>query len=253
MLNDLLKKLGFGDKEIEVYLTVLKHGKILPADVAKLTKLNRSTVYSVAGDLIKQGVLTEDLGGSVRYLLALPPEDLMRLAETEEKKLEGKKKLIQETIGELKSFASEAVYSLPKITFIAEEEIERHLHKRSAAWTESMIKVDGIWWGFQDHSFVTYYMPWIEWYWKTAPPGVSLKLFSNPSDVERVMKEKNIQRREIRFWKEARDFTTSLWAIGDYVVMIMTNNRPFYLVEIHDAALSHNLREMFKGIWKGVG
>ena len=31
--------------------------------------------------------------------------------------------------------------------------------------------------------------------------------------------------------------------------MIITNQQPHYLVEIHDTALAHNLREVFKGIW----
>jgi hypothetical protein len=34
--------------------------------------------------------------------------------------------------------------------------------------------------------------------------------------------------------------------------MIVTGGTPRYLVEIHDAVLAHNMREVFKGIWKTV-
>ena len=80
MLQQLLKQLEFSEKESQVYLAVLAQGKILPVDVAKITNINRATVYSVAKELIKKGVIAEDLGGKARYLVALPPKDLDKLA-----------------------------------------------------------------------------------------------------------------------------------------------------------------------------
>jgi hypothetical protein len=32
--------------------------------------------------------------------------------------------------------------------------------------------------------------------------------------------------------------------------MAMTRQHQFYLVEIHDAMLAHNMREVFKTLWK---
>ena len=65
MINELLTQLGFGEKEIKVYLTLLQHGKLSPASLAKIVGLNRSTVYSVAKELKEKGVIAEDLGGQV--------------------------------------------------------------------------------------------------------------------------------------------------------------------------------------------
>ena len=42
----------------------------------------------------------------------------------------------------------------------------------------------------------------------------------------------------------------TLWIVGDYIIMIQTLEKPFYLVEIKDAVLSHNMREVFKKLWK---
>jgi sugar-specific transcriptional regulator TrmB len=76
MENELLNRLGFSDKEITVYTAILRYGKISPASLAKLTKLNRTTVYSVAKELIKQGVIAEDLGGPSLLLVAKSPQAL---------------------------------------------------------------------------------------------------------------------------------------------------------------------------------
>ena len=78
MLNQYLQQLGFGDKEIAIYLCIQENGKLSASDVARITKINRTTVYSVSKELIKKGVIQEDLGGSNRYYTALSPEELRR-------------------------------------------------------------------------------------------------------------------------------------------------------------------------------
>ena len=252
MNTSVLTQLGFSEKEITVYIEVLKRGKALPAEIAKLTGLNRSTVYNVASELQKRGVLTEDLGGPTRYLVALPVEDLMQLAIREEQELQKKKKLIQTAIGELQGIAASAVYAPPKITFITQEEIESFLHKRTGEWNRSIMERDGVWWGFQDNTFVDAYNDWIHWYWKQVPPKLHVTLLSNKSETEREMKKSKYPQREIRFWKDANQFTATMWVCGDYLVMTSTRQEPHYLVEIHDATLAHNMREVFQGILKTI-
>ncbi len=251
MIQDILKQLGFTDKEIEVYLAVLESGKVTPADAAGLTGINRSTVYSVAKELVKRGVIKEDLGSETLYLVALPPQDLNQLAQREEKELEEKKKIIDQAIGELKNYAKNTKYSVPKIVFIGEDDLENYLYKQTPLWNESIMKYDGHWWGFQDSSFVRYYEDWIDWYWQQgSPKTIKLKLLSDQK-AESIKKEK-YSNRQIKFWSENKDFTATTWINGDYVVMIVTNQRPHYLVEIHDTVLAHNMRGIFKGLWKSV-
>jgi sugar-specific transcriptional regulator TrmB len=249
MLKEILNQLGFTDKEIEVYLAILESGKVTPTDVSKLTGINRTTVYSVAKELIKRGIVAEDLGGDNRYLVALPPQDLKTVIQKEEKKLEEKKSLVDKAIGELKNYAKNTKYSVPKIVFIGEDELENYMYKQTPVWNESLLKHDGIYWGFQDKDMIRHYEKWIDWYWThESTKKVTLQLLSNES--AEVLKKKKYPNRKIKFWKETKDFSASTWIAGDYVIMIVTSQRPHYLVEIHDAVLAHNMREVFKGIWK---
>lgn len=248
MSDSSLKKLGFSDKEAVVYTALLQHGKILPAQLAKITGLNRSTVYSVAGELARRGVVAEDLAGPTRYLVALPVEELMQLATREEQELQKKKKLITEAITELQSVAAQAVYAPPKITFVTQEEIEPFLRKRTREWNRSILERDGTWWGFQDHTFVDVYADWIHWFWTQAPAKLHVTILSNRSETEREMKRFKYAQREVLYWKNAGQFTATVWVCGDYLIMTSTSNKPHYLVEIHDVALAQNMREVFKGI-----
>ncbi len=48
---------------------------------------------------------------------------------------------------------------------------------------------------------------------------------------------------------EETNFTANTWVCGDYLILISTHQRPFYLIEIHDAMLAYNIRELFKKLW----
>jgi sugar-specific transcriptional regulator TrmB len=242
MIEDSLKKLGLSDKETAVYLCVLKNGKITPAAVSRITGINRTTVYSVAKDLAEKRFIAQDLGSSNNFLVALPPEELA-----------SKKTAIDKTIAELKDYTKDKAYPLPKITFIAEESLEDYLYNQIYKWYESMQKSDFTWWGFQDHTLVEHYQKWIDWQWREAvPPKIQLKLLSNQSEVELKMKQKQYQQRQIKFWPGQHQFTATTWVMGDYIVLVATKEKPFYLVETHDALLANNMRELFKGVWQGI-
>ncbi|MEJ0021608.1 MAG: helix-turn-helix domain-containing protein [Candidatus Doudnabacteria bacterium] len=248
MINELLTKIGLNDKEIQVYLTVLQQGKISPTALSKVVGLNRTTVYSVAKELVAKGLISEDLGSPTISLIAKPLEELETMVAKEEREVRGKKELAKRAIHELQSVVKTQTFALPKIVFIPEAELEAFLYKRLPSWNQSINKYDGFFWGFQDHTFVENYEKWIDWSWETAKPEIKgLHLISN--NAEEQIKKKKFAKRQIKFWDQSKNFTATNWVMGDYVVMIVTNQKPHYLVEIHDAVLAHNMREVFKGIW----
>ena len=154
MIYELLEGLGFSRKETDVYLAILQNGKISAADVATLTKINRTTVYSVVKELIKKRVIREDIMAKKTYLLARPPEDLYVLVERDKQQLHQREHAINKAIGELNALAKSNRYSVPRIIFIDEDEIEKYLYSETEKWHQSIVeRGDGIWRGFQDHTF----------------------------------------------------------------------------------------------------
>ena len=250
MDKELLRTLGLTGKEIVVYGAVLKRRRVTPAELSTSTRLNRTTVYAVAKSLIGKGYLAEDLAGRKRTLVAVPSEELRKLFRREERELKEKEKSIERLIAELSLVQAGAEYPVPKIRFVEYADVEDYLHDRFPAWIKSMKESSGgEWWGFQDHSFVERFKEWIDWSWKHTPPEIELKLLSNLSDIERRLAGK-YAKRHIKFWEKGGNFTATTWIMGEYMVLLQTNAKPFYLIEIHDALLSHNQREVFKGLWE---
>lgn len=252
MIDQTLKKLGLKDKEVAVYLEIMRRGRTTPRRVAMSTKINRATVYSVVNILVKKGLVNEDLGGKIRYISALPPKNLHTLIQQERRKLTQKEDLVEKVVEELAELPLNTQYSIPHVRFLDEDKLQAALYDDVEKWEKSILKVDKIatWWGFQDHTFAKHFEEWIEWYWRRAPEKIQLKLLSNESDIEKKMEEKELERRQIKLWDIPTQFTATTWVLGEYLLMIYTHERPFYAIEIFNPVLAHNHRELFKNIWK---
>ncbi|MBI4032299.1 hypothetical protein HY374_01180 [Candidatus Berkelbacteria bacterium] len=256
MIELKLKLLGLNDTEIAVYLAIVKHGRISPAQVGKTTKINRTTVYSTAKQLIAKGLVAEDLGSRPAQLVALTPESLSEVLDTLEQEIKEKRSALPMLTKELEQLAKQAEYSVPKITFVEDNRVESALYKRLPNWMASIVADDPerTWWGFQDPTFVEHYERWLDHQWaKFDPPEFAgVKLLTNDTSSEQKMGAKQIAKRRMAYWEHTEQFTGSTWVCGNYLVMIFTNKRPHYLVEIHDRVMAHNFRELFKGIWQSL-
>ena len=251
-MQDALKEIGLNDKEAKVYLTLLKNGRATPATLSKLTKINRATIYNIAKSLSTKGIIAEDLGGKTLYFTPLPPASLSQIIEKPRRELKEKEDLVKKAIAQLSLISAEKEYPVPKIQFVEEDKLEDFLYENTQKWNKALLSADGIWWGFQDHSLVEHYEKWILWFWKQKEYQsdlVKTRLLSNVSPIEEKMGKKLPRtKRDIRFLS-GMNFTSSVWVAGDYLIMTVTQKRPFYLVEIHDAMLAHNMREVFVKLW----
>jgi sugar-specific transcriptional regulator TrmB len=248
-MEQILSKLGLGNKEQIIYKLILERGKIAPALVSRLTKINRTTVYSVAKELQEKGLIIEDLGGKVLYYMPARQEELEKIIAREREALKEKENSIHELQTVLKNIPESKTFSIPKIRFVDEADLESYLYEALPRWHDSMMLHDKTYWGFQDHTYVEHFKHVIAWEWNRAPKEIVLKLFTNKSDVEETLKGKYADQRFIKFWEGENQFTGTQWVCGDYIIQVVTGQRPFYLVEIHDAVLAHNMREVFKKLW----
>jgi hypothetical protein len=187
------------------------------------------------------------------YLTALPINSLSVLDERQKQVMEKNETLVKQAIEELAKLPMSTQFAIPKIRFIDELDLEEFLYKQINEWNKSMEKIDKILWGFQDHTFVDQYKKWIkDWYNLETSKELKVQLLSNRSETEKQMKKltpEQRKQREVRFLKKNTNFTATIWVAGEYIIMIYTHERPFYLIEIYNAVFAHNMREMFKNMW----
>ncbi|WP_422139362.1 TrmB family transcriptional regulator [Endozoicomonas sp. ALC020] len=85
---DTLKQLGLDQKEIKLYLALLKLGTASIRDIAAEADINRGTTYETLKGLAGKGIVSYFPKGKRRVFCAEPPEKLLDLAEEKKQSLE---------------------------------------------------------------------------------------------------------------------------------------------------------------------
>jgi HTH-type transcriptional regulator, sugar sensing transcriptional regulator len=88
-----LENLGFSTNEIKVYLVLNDHGSMKAGRIAKLAKIDRSSVYNALKSLLEKGLASYVLIGEIKWFQATGPK---RLVEYIQEQQEDVKSIIDE-------------------------------------------------------------------------------------------------------------------------------------------------------------
>jgi len=252
-LAERLLPFGFTLTEAELYLRLAESGRSSAHALAKRAGLPRTTTYSVLDSLVRKGFAAVDRGKKVSAYVANDPSVLLRQVEREREDI-SKRELEAKSLVELvrPSFRSQ-FYHVPKTKFYeGRDGVEQMLHENLPIWQTSMAQFDSTWWGYQDHTFVEFFRPFLVHSWEHRSADEKIHLVSNVSAVEEGLRGK-VRGREIRSIPDLLEFSSTIWVLGDYIVLIMTRHKPFYSFQIHDPVFGANLRSVFQLLWRIEG
>ncbi len=108
ILEKYLQEIGLSDKEATVYLALLAvdHASVL--DLAKKTKINRTTIYFVLESLAKKGLVSEIQHGKKTLFAADPPERLENFIMHQQTTLEEHLKQLKSVLPKIKAVQRES-------------------------------------------------------------------------------------------------------------------------------------------------
>ena len=219
-ISQLLKEIGFQEKEITIYLLLAKKSRLTPAEIAMQTKINRATVYNIVKELISKGIVAEDLAAKTMTIVALPPDRFKQMLAPQKRELKEKEERLDQVIKEIALMNTSREYPVPKIRFVEESKIEDFLYQEAQKWDQSAQKKDGTWWGFQDHHLVEQYEKWLRWLWKEVHATTAVKILSNDTPFERKIKS-YYPKRSIKTLAQ-NQFNATTWVVGEYLVMLVS-------------------------------
>ena len=86
MLEKYLQEIGLSDKEASVYVALLQVDNDSVLDLAKRTKINRTTIYPVLESLAKKGLISEiKIDKKVRFQAEPPLKFCVGLCHSQSK------------------------------------------------------------------------------------------------------------------------------------------------------------------------
>src|SRR6185503_8121637 len=101
-IQSILKEYGLTEKEIAVYLGLIKLGPSSVRVLASESKVNRGTTYDILKNLISQGLVSYYNKDSHQYFAAEPPEKLIFALEQKQKDLGNVKEKIEQNLPALR-------------------------------------------------------------------------------------------------------------------------------------------------------
>lgn len=120
-IENALENFGLSEKEISIYLEILKLGFAPASILAKITGIARSSGKFICDQLVKKGLLSETIQVNTSIYVAEAPEKLLEILELKKLELEKKRDEFNSIIPDL-SLIFNPNSSLPKIKFYSSEE-----------------------------------------------------------------------------------------------------------------------------------
>lgn len=251
-MEALFRDLGFSESEIKVYLALADLGGCTAGHLSKRIDIPRTTVYSALESLSVRGLIAKEEKGGITRFLANPPSSIVRMMKREREDIERKVKHAEELSKQLSPLFLGKSFQVPRLQYFdGRRNVEAMLEEYTPIWRESIYQGDSTWWGYQDASFVPEYREWLERAWKSMSPTEKINLVSNQGPHERELSGR-VRGREIRSLGEELEFSSTVWILGEYIVMISSREKPHYAFQIRDKAFSQNQRAIFRALWSRV-
>jgi len=87
-MKEILKEIGLNEREVEIYLALLGVKASTASNLAKITKINRTTTYLELENLTRLGLVSYIIKNSKRYYQAAAPQKLVEILNSKKEKVE---------------------------------------------------------------------------------------------------------------------------------------------------------------------
>lgn len=249
MIEKLLESAGLSEKEISMYVTLLRNGMQPISILSKKAKLNRGTGYVILHSLLEKGLIVKTVKKGVQYFAPLDPQQLVKYVEHREKTLRQSRTQIQASMG-LFSALMNPLTAKPKIEFFDGQEGARFVLDHTLTTKEKTLRSFLSIADIAEFVGAEYFSDYTD---KRIKCGYTLHAIrTQEKDREALKTDANASRyitskrekREIRHVPDDLAFPISMYLFDDMMAVISSKNEGFSLL-----IQSHELVSMQKKIF----
>lgn len=238
----ILRSLGLNEKEIEMYLTLLKVGPSPASALGKRTNIVRSTAQYTCQQLAQKGIIRMTHKGTTNLFSAEPPEKLALLISRERLQLDEKEYQLKGIIDVLTKMMEPGT-TLPRVEFYEGKQEMILLYKKILDLRKPIDAIEGPW----DKNI--FYPDFVEQFVKTR---IERKIFTrviSPAD-DPVNVADQAEFREVRnFSGKKFPYNLDLKICDDYVCIFSSDPQHPIGISIRHRDVSNNLRILFEIFW----
>ena len=243
-IRKLLKNDGFKEKEIEVYLFLLKVVEATAYQISKATGVAKTTVYQTLDKLIKDGYVSEFKKNKTQYYTPESVTVFSRIAKEKTQRAD-------QIIPHLKTLVSFGGLTKPKVRMftgsnavekVFEEMLETMKYKKEKQW---FIAVEGR----ISELFPRKLESWVA---QRQKLGVYTRILLSSKSKQKDHKLfANDGTREMRILPKGYPFEGNVHICGDKAAIISLNRNDFYSIIIDSPEVSSMFKQFFNIAWDG--
>lgn len=255
-VQDFLKKLGFNENEVEVYVYLLKIKGETIAGITKGTKVPRTSVVRTLDKLLDRGLVSITTKNKEKKYLPESPkkiEGILREREIKESSKLEQTKQLKKKLPDVLELINSSIKTDPTSGEVSVKYFEgiqgfRDAHDRSLEYADSEIM------------FLSNHNEWRKAYTEEYDSSVFV-----PERVRRgikmrslVLKNREGKRlqetakgvlREVRFLPDGFDFDTTLILYRNNI-LIMVSSKPYIAINIYSKVVYKTFKNIYENLWK---
>ncbi|MBR9702106.1 hypothetical protein GOV13_04250 [Candidatus Pacearchaeota archaeon] len=241
MINEVLEKFGFDEKEIKVYLGSLELGAVPASEISRKTGLQRELVYVVLSRLEKKGIAGSTIKNYKKYYTVIEPTELIN-------QLEEKKFLLKKILPKLNELKNKETIPKPTTeTFSGVEGIKTVLNHILDYYAKN--PKEKLLLGYGSAGKFEELLKWSFPHFIEERKKAKIRFKAIYNKTKEGKKKKNLPLSEIRLLPEEVESPVFHLIYPNHVATIIFNEEPLGIV-VKSSEIFKNYTVYFNQLWK---
>jgi sugar-specific transcriptional regulator TrmB len=257
MIEKLLESIGLSDKEIAMYVTLLKSGMQPISVLSKKAGLNRGTGYVILHSLLDKGLIVKTTRKKIQYFAPLDPEQLIQYVDHREHALRTSREQLKAAMGQLTALMH-PLTAKPKIEFFDGQEGARFVLNQTLQAKEKVLYSFLSIADTAEFVGIDFFSDYTD---RRIKAGYTLRALRTLEKDRQALKRdahavryvtSKKEKREIRHVPDNLAFPITMYMFDDYLAIISSKDEGFSLL-IQSLELVRMQKKIFDLLWATYG
>jgi sugar-specific transcriptional regulator TrmB len=243
-LQKTFSLLGLKEDHLAVYLANLEWGETIITNIARKSKVPRTTIYLLIKDLLDLGLVTRFMRDGQTLYVASDPEFIKTLLKQRQDELQYSISLLDTNMSQLKAMQNSNPKK-PKVEFLEGSEGIKQAYNRTFEAKEIWIQCLT-----EDYTEVVsdeFFNNYFEKFFNTNIKSKELLKFGDDEYISKYGSKKNLQ---LIAPMTADKVETDFWVYDNKVTFVSFNKENPYALVVEDKDIANAMKTMYDLAWK---
>lgn len=243
-LESIFSQLGLSEDHVKVYLANLEWGETIITNIARKSKLPRTSVYLFMEDLLALGLITQRLEGNKTFYAAADPDMIEVLLQKKSLEITNSLQQLQQSMSNLKAMQN-ANPKKPKVEYLEGAEGIMQAYERTFEAEEMWIQcLTDEYTKIVPEKFMNDYFN--RFFKQSKIRSKEILKMEDEEYISEYGSDKNLQLRVPVYKNTETDF----WVYDNKVTFVSFNTDKPYALIVEDEGIANAMKNLYDLAWR---